>query len=581
MKKKFLAMLFSVAICLSTAACGGDSSDDASVSVASDDTTESEAQNETDEYTPPDDFLYGYIKADYETFNSPASENGLEDTRIYVVGTIGEIWSIDTEDAGKQYICSITTEEGEEWVCILNSESFVDENYYDTAKGHKSFFTGIYQGYSDTEEKPAFVLVSLFDTVTGDTKNGLGSLLSNPDDANATDEPAEPSVATDDGMYLPDIPDTEENIINNLEISTKETQDGDIVVFLTNRNAYVIPDLELQVLFYKDGNIIDTDEDGHDVLVPENTVVSKMDAPSSYDDYEVKISVERHGDTYRNWIYDLEVESNIGEDNIIIQFANEGEVDIEELEYIVVFYSGDEITGTSYANDIYDISAGDTAIENVSTHQYDFDGYEIYINQAHTFDEEYINKKTIKDTLPENIGCRISLDTQSQPKDSSSKADAPQESDTQTNAPSGQSADTQANAPSGQSAATQANASSGQSAATQANAPSGQSAAIQANATDPSSANMSGTGSENTAVPPQTTSTSGGGEGNGENFNTYDNPGQQNTAATYVLNTHTMKIHYPSCSSVKKIAPQNYAESNSSVDALKGQGYSTCGQCFK
>lgn len=38
---------------------------------------------------------------------------------------------------------------------------------------------------------------------------------------------------------------------------------------------------------------------------------------------------------------------------------------------------------------------------------------------------------------------------------------------------------------------------------------------------------------------------------NSSNFNTYDNPEQQQTSAAYVLNTNTQKFHYPSCKSVK------------------------------
>ena len=71
------------------------------------------------------------------------------------------------------------------------------------------------------------------------------------------------------------------------------------------------------------------------------------------------------------------------------------------------------------------------------------------------------------------------------------------------------------------------------------------------------------------------------GSGNENNFNTYDNKEQQQTTANYVLNTNTMKIHYPSCSSVAKIAPQNYSTSNQSVAELQAQGYTTCGRCFK
>lgn len=71
------------------------------------------------------------------------------------------------------------------------------------------------------------------------------------------------------------------------------------------------------------------------------------------------------------------------------------------------------------------------------------------------------------------------------------------------------------------------------------------------------------------------------GSGDGSNFNTYDNAAQQQTNDTYVLNTSSMKIHYPSCRSVPKIAPQNYSTSSSSIDELIAQGYSTCGNCFK
>lgn len=67
----------------------------------------------------------------------------------------------------------------------------------------------------------------------------------------------------------------------------------------------------------------------------------------------------------------------------------------------------------------------------------------------------------------------------------------------------------------------------------------------------------------------------------GNNFDTYNNPSQQITADTYVLNTESLKIHHPSCRTVPKIAPQNYATSSSSILELLSQGYTTCGICFK
>ncbi len=80
-------------------------------------------------------------------------------------------------------------------------------------------------------------------------------------------------------------------------------------------------------------------------------------------------------------------------------------------------------------------------------------------------------------------------------------------------------------------------------------------------------------------IPIPENSDASSGSGNGDNFNTYDNATQQQTSQTWVLNTSSRKIHYPSCSQVKKIAPQNYSTSNLSESELLLQGYTTCGAC--
>lgn len=78
---------------------------------------------------------------------------------------------------------------------------------------------------------------------------------------------------------------------------------------------------------------------------------------------------------------------------------------------------------------------------------------------------------------------------------------------------------------------------------------------------------------------PGGSTTGGNGSGNADNFNTWDNPNQQNTSAKWVLNTSTLKIHYPRCSDVARIAPQNYSTSNLSEEELLRQGFTTCGRC--
>ena len=52
------------------------------------------------------------------------------------------------------------------------------------------------------------------------------------------------------------------------------------------------------------------------------------------------------------------------------------------------------------------------------------------------------------------------------------------------------------------------------------------------------------------------------------------NPGRD-----YVLNTNTMKFHYPSCSSVKDIKPGNRQDFTGDRSTLIARGYSPCGRC--
>lgn len=51
------------------------------------------------------------------------------------------------------------------------------------------------------------------------------------------------------------------------------------------------------------------------------------------------------------------------------------------------------------------------------------------------------------------------------------------------------------------------------------------------------------------------------------------------TEQSYVLNTNTMKFHYPSCSSAKKISSKNRKDYTSTRDDLIDQGYVPCGNC--
>ncbi len=47
----------------------------------------------------------------------------------------------------------------------------------------------------------------------------------------------------------------------------------------------------------------------------------------------------------------------------------------------------------------------------------------------------------------------------------------------------------------------------------------------------------------------------------------------------YVLNTNTHKFHYPSCSSVSEMKPENTSYFTGSRDEVIAQGYKPCGRC--
>lgn len=170
------------------------------------------------------------------------------------------------------------------------------------------------------------------------------------------------------------------------------TNDGDRYAgaLIKNNSKEQIGELEIQFLFYDaDGKIIGTDSDGHDAVLPGSTVVSfvsDMDVPQSYDhmDYKLSIDVEANSG-YENHAAKVKIDTNIGDDCVILQITNNADVDIEELEYAVVFYKDGKIVDMGYGVDVYDIPAGDTVIEEYSSWGVDFDTYVVYINQAHTF----------------------------------------------------------------------------------------------------------------------------------------------------------------------------------------------------
>ena len=53
----------------------------------------------------------------------------------------------------------------------------------------------------------------------------------------------------------------------------------------------------------------------------------------------------------------------------------------------------------------------------------------------------------------------------------------------------------------------------------------------------------------------------------------------EDAGITYVLNTRSMKFHYPNCSSVRKMKAKNRQDTTDSREEVMARGYSPCGNC--
>lgn len=172
-----------------------------------------------------------------------------------------------------------------------------------------------------------------------------------------------------------------------VDVNAVKTQDGLMCTFITNNSDTVIDELEVQIN-YKDenGTTIDTDDDGHDMVLPGSTVVSRLEAPDNYAEYQIETSIELGVHSgYENHTPDVKVNANQGDKCVIVELTNNAQVSLDEVEYVVVLYKGDQIVTVEYPKDIMNVPSGKTVTEKIDTYDEEYDRFEVYLNQAHTF----------------------------------------------------------------------------------------------------------------------------------------------------------------------------------------------------
>lgn len=121
-------------------------------------------------------FTNGYTLAEFSQYNSPASENGLGNTPIYINCVITGTEILDTEQ-GQMILGYLTDDSGNNWLAMLNITLFDNESTYNNIIGKDLIFCGLYSGYSSVKNMPTIELTQLYVKDSGEIITGIGMFL--------------------------------------------------------------------------------------------------------------------------------------------------------------------------------------------------------------------------------------------------------------------------------------------------------------------------------------------------------------------------------------------------------------------
>lgn len=125
-------------------------------------------------------FTKGFELADFSKYNSPASENGLGDTPVYINCAITKVEIMDIGNDVTKAIVGYATDDGNnQWFILLNGTILDDESTFKNIIGQPLILCGIYQGYSEVKSMPHINLSKLYVKNTGNVITGIEALLTN------------------------------------------------------------------------------------------------------------------------------------------------------------------------------------------------------------------------------------------------------------------------------------------------------------------------------------------------------------------------------------------------------------------
>ena len=121
----------------------------------------------------PTDFFDNYEEAKFDKFNSPASENGLADTSVWIEGKITDYFSFfGTEEASEfEYYCgTLIDKDNNKWFLLFDENVMMDNetknsmlNNYQNLQNHNAIVCGVYAGYSGKHCAPSVYSTKIYD----------------------------------------------------------------------------------------------------------------------------------------------------------------------------------------------------------------------------------------------------------------------------------------------------------------------------------------------------------------------------------------------------------------------------------
>ena len=146
----------------------------------------SKNSNLADDYASQiETFVGDFEEAEFDQYNSLASENGLEGSKIYIRGTLIETEILSA--AGTQTILGYLKDQANNvWLIQMHCIPLVTENHFQKAVGEDIVAKVVYNGYSSVKELPATTLDELLILETGEKISGMQKLLY--DDGNSSNQ---------------------------------------------------------------------------------------------------------------------------------------------------------------------------------------------------------------------------------------------------------------------------------------------------------------------------------------------------------------------------------------------------------